>query len=62
VTSIQGESVSYMIFDPPSELSFDYVQVPACGYPMTYSTTAALPSAAVTLDGVAKKFTFESAV
>jgi len=56
--SLQGVAHSYAIFDAPLEIPYDYVQVPACGYPQT--TTITPTSSAFTFDPVNKNFVASS--
>ena len=58
--NLQGVTYSYFIFDTPLQIPYDYVQVPACGYPLTTTPTILPVTSAVTFDVVAKTFTISS--
>jgi len=56
-----GTTIEYRIhYSSLTTVPFDYVQVPACDYPLTTTPTIAPLSAAVTFDGVANTFTLSS--
>ena len=58
--SLQGTTHSYSIFDTPLQIPYDYVQVPACGYPMTVTPTISQATSAVTINQATKNFVVSS--
>jgi len=53
--SLQGTTHTYSIFDAPLQIPYDYVQVPACGYPITFTPTISPATSAVTINQVNEK-------